>query len=631
MKLSRLFVFAVLSFTSTGLWAANGADVSRPESAVASSLSPGQVYRVRVRAYNTGTTTWTALGNFRLGAASSNGVNWGNFGCGGYSLSTNNARAYLCNNVNPGGFHDFNFDITAPASGPVNFSVQMVQDGVQFFGDVETWSISIAGASNNADVVQGGSTVPASLNRSQRVRVTVRVTNIGSSTWTAANGYRLGALPANGVLWSNFGCGGYANSTTDARAYLCGNVAPGQSHNFQFDITAPGSGTSTKLALRMVRDGFEFFGEAAEWTITLNGPPGLSFVSASGAGFVCGGGAYKAVGVNLRGTAYRGAGEIDEQLRSLNAMNARVVRVFISRNDRDANQAKAAIYDLINTARAINPRIRFVISLTDFYQGTGYHVPGDSGYFNGGFLTNANGWYSSGFRVNYKPYVGALVQELKNAPEIFAWELGNELSVGTDSAADSNVMLAFAYEMGSYIRGLGAQQMITTGFISSHHAAAGKYNGRNLAQLAAAFYSTWNGQTSPFNFVSIHGYNNEWAAPGANSAYDDWLWAQNNKAYMVGEIGFGGGGGCEVFPGGTWDGIAIPATSGGRGPAVRASVDRFFDVKGADAVLNWGFMVGSDNGEGDGCFGIDTLFHFDWNDVYGYYQGKGASLPGGGC
>jgi hypothetical protein len=634
MNVRPMLVFSFLVLTSTTLWAANGADVSRPDSVVPASLNPGQIFRVRIRAYNTGTTTWTALGNYRLGAAASNNVTWSNWGCGGYSLATNNARAYLCGNVAPGGFQDFNFDITAPGSGPATFSAQMVQDGVQWFGDLETWSITINGAVNNADVVQGSSSVPGSMTLSQRVRVTIQVTNIGSSTWTATNLYRLAATANNRVSWSNFGCGGYANSVTDARAYLCANVGPGQSHNFQFDITAPASGTSTTLAVRMVRDGVEFFGETAQWAITLSGGGGgLPFVQASGAGFICNGAAYRVVGANLRGTAYRGVGEIDEQLRSLQSMNGRVVRVFIVRNDRDINQTKQAVYDLINTARSINPRIRFILSLTDFYgAGTGYYAPGDGGFFNNGLLTNFHGWYGSGFRTNYKPFVGALVTEFKNAPEIFAWELGNELSVGTDNAADSNTMLTFAYEMGNYIRGLGAQQMITTGFISSHHAAAGKYNGRTLAQLAAAFYASWNGQTSPFNFMSIHGYNNEWAVGGGNSTIDDWSWAQNTKPYVVGEIGFGGGGGAEPFGGGSWDGIAIPATGGvSRGPAVRASVDHFFDVRGADAVLQWGFMTGTDNGEGDAKFGLDTVLHFDWNDVFGYYQAKGAALPGNGC
>jgi hypothetical protein len=630
MRLSKFSVFACFFFfifTSADLWAANGADVARPESSVPTSLSPGQTVQVRIRAYNTGTTTWTALSNFRLAAGSSNNVTWSGWSCGGYSLSANNARAYLCNSVAPGGFHDFFFNVTAPATGPAFFSAQMVQDGVQFFGDLETWTITVSGATDNATVVTGSSTVPTSMTNGQRVRVTVRVTNTGTTTWSAGALYRLAALSTNGVTWSNFGCGGYANSVTDARAYLCNNVAPGASHDFQFDITAPASGTSTRLAVRMVRDGVAFFGGTGDWTITLSGG-GLPFVTSSGAGFLCNGASYKAVGVNLRGTAFLGVSEIDEQLRSLSSMNARVIRVFITRNDRDINQTKQAIYDLINTARGINPRMRFVLSLTDFYS-TGYNVAGDSGFYNNGLLTNARGWYGSGFRTNYKPFVGLLVQEFKNAPEIFAWELGNELSVGTDSTADSNVMLTFAYEMGNYIRSLGAQQMITTGFISSHHASAGKYNGRTLAQLAAAFYSSWNSQASPFNFLSIHGYNNEWAAPGGNSTYDDWLWAQNNKPYFLGEIGFSGGGtsACGAFGGGSWDGITIPGTAGGRSDAVRISVDRFMDVKGADAVLQWGFMTGADNAEGDRCFGLDTAFHSDWTAVYGYYQSKGSVLP----
>jgi hypothetical protein len=76
---------------------------------------------------NTGTTTWTASGNYRLGSQNpqDNGI-WGT------------GRVYLSSydSIGPGASKTFSFTVTAPAAaGTYNFQWRMVQEAVMWFGD----------------------------------------------------------------------------------------------------------------------------------------------------------------------------------------------------------------------------------------------------------------------------------------------------------------------------------------------------------------------------------------------------------------------------------------------------------------------------------------------------------------
>lgn len=126
------------------------------------------------------------------------------------------------------------------------------------------------GVGNNAQVLTGESSVPSSLTPYETRQVRVRVKNTGGTTWTAGTLYRLGAQTDNGVTWSAFSCGGYMNNLADGRVYLCNNVAPNASYDFVFNVTAPASGTP-HLSVKMVRDGVEWFGSGASWSITVGG------------------------------------------------------------------------------------------------------------------------------------------------------------------------------------------------------------------------------------------------------------------------------------------------------------------------------------------------------------------------
>ena len=131
----------------------------------------------------------------------------------------------------------------------------------------------VAAGANNASIVEGSSAVPGGGSGGATVAVVVRVLNTGSTTWRAADGYRLGAASANEIGWSGWACSGYMNHERDGRAFLCHDTAPGQTHDFRFNVHLPASGT-TRFSVRMVRDGVEWFGETQTWDISVGGGGG---------------------------------------------------------------------------------------------------------------------------------------------------------------------------------------------------------------------------------------------------------------------------------------------------------------------------------------------------------------------
>src|SRR5262249_1086203 len=70
--------------------------------------------------------------------------------------------------------------------------------------------------------------------------------------------------------WSAFPCGGYMTKPSDGRVFLCNDVAPGATYDFQFNVTAPASASgSIRLGVRMVQDGVQWFGGQYAWTLPI--------------------------------------------------------------------------------------------------------------------------------------------------------------------------------------------------------------------------------------------------------------------------------------------------------------------------------------------------------------------------
>ncbi len=297
---------------------------------------------------------------------------------------------------------------------------------------------------------------------------------------------------------------------------------------------------------------------------------------------------YRFIGVNMRGIAYESDDEIIMQLREAGKMGANVVRIFISKNDKDINYIKSKLGNIINISRradliseirtSLNNQtfeFKFVVSLVDFYNNSGHYLAKDqTAYAQRDPINRPDDmsvlkfeWFRKdpnnvilNYEDFYKPFVAQLVAEFWNNEAIIAWELGNEIQ-----AQSADDMLAFIYDMGAFIKtdltleivGVGtlhkpaAKQMVTTGFISARHASNATYNNRDVSTVLTEMYLSWNGRNSPISIGSIHAYNNEqefeasknpsWYKPQHN--HHDLAWfATNNYPFFVGEGGFDGAG-----------------------------------------------------------------------------------------
>ncbi|MCX6712905.1 MAG: DUF2341 domain-containing protein, partial [Candidatus Vogelbacteria bacterium] len=102
---------------------------------VPSTMTAGQTYTVSVTMKNTGTTTWTAADNYRLGSQNpQDNTVWGT---GRVSLSETES-------IVPGQTKTFSFSVKAPTTiSAYNFQWKMMQENVQWFGD-STPNITVA-------------------------------------------------------------------------------------------------------------------------------------------------------------------------------------------------------------------------------------------------------------------------------------------------------------------------------------------------------------------------------------------------------------------------------------------------------------------------------------------------------
>ncbi len=269
----RFPILLATALLATETFAANDGAILFSESAVPSPVFPGAAVTVRVRVQNLGTTSWSASQDYRLGAQD-NQLQWLGYACGGYMNHLTDARVFLCHDVAPGGTHDFTFQVRAPASGTFRLAVRMVRDGVEWFGGSFAWNLSAATASrNDAAIDLSGSSVPSSIAAGETRPVRIRTRNIGTAVWSAGRGHRLGSQGTNRFPWTGFPCGGYMNRPEDGRVFLCRDVAPGETYDFEFLVGAPSASSgSLTLSLRMVQDGVEWFGGEASWTVAVSQP-----------------------------------------------------------------------------------------------------------------------------------------------------------------------------------------------------------------------------------------------------------------------------------------------------------------------------------------------------------------------
>jgi hypothetical protein len=274
---------------SAGYQCTAGPDAQFGSQSVPASLVAGAPATVSVTMRNTGTTTWTAAAGYRLG--SQNPQDNATWGFGRVDLAPGDAIA-------PGGQKVFTFTITAPTTpGSYPFQWRMLREGVGWFGTASTnviVSVTAQPSANNAAFL-GQSGVPTAMTVGQSVTVSLTMQNTGTTTWTAASSYKLGANTAH-----NWG--------TSGRLLLAGgeSVAPGAQKTFTFIITAPTTAGSYPFQWRMLREGVEWFGTAStNVIISVTAQPSANnatFASQSGVPAALAAGQTATVSVTMRNT-----------------------------------------------------------------------------------------------------------------------------------------------------------------------------------------------------------------------------------------------------------------------------------------------------------------------------------------
>lgn len=144
---------------------------------VPATMIAGESYNVSLTFKNSGLTTWSRVGEYKLGSQNpQDNMIWG----------TN--RIYLLESeyITSGGQKTFSFNVTAPSTaGSYNFQWRMVQDGVEWFGDFSS-NISIQVYStflDHCDVLDGwNSHNPISVNTIDKKEGTGCIESSGNGT-----------------------------------------------------------------------------------------------------------------------------------------------------------------------------------------------------------------------------------------------------------------------------------------------------------------------------------------------------------------------------------------------------------------------------------------------------------------
>lgn len=98
---------------------------------VPANMVPGRKYQVLISMKNTGTQPWTKDGGYKLGAVGDNRT-WGA------------TRVSVPKPIPPGEIHTFNFNVVAPTeAGSFEMPWQMLQEGVQWFGNKSTFTVAV--------------------------------------------------------------------------------------------------------------------------------------------------------------------------------------------------------------------------------------------------------------------------------------------------------------------------------------------------------------------------------------------------------------------------------------------------------------------------------------------------------
>jgi C1A family cysteine protease len=216
---------------------------------IPTGMVAGQTYTVHVTVQNTGTTIWTASAGYKLGAVGDSDP-----------FAPNRILLDSGDSIAPGQSKAFTFTMTAPSkAGSYVTDWRMVREGVAWFGSTLLVQLTVQAGPEQYGAAIAANDMPTSMTAGESYVVHVTVQNTGLNTWTAADGYKLGA--AGDV--DPFGPTRILLDASDS-------IAKGQSKAFTFTVTAPRAPGTYVVTWRMVREGVTWFGASSKVSVSVS-------------------------------------------------------------------------------------------------------------------------------------------------------------------------------------------------------------------------------------------------------------------------------------------------------------------------------------------------------------------------
>ena len=224
-------------------------DASITGNDIPASMIAGQTYTVHVTVQNTGSSTWTAAGGYKLGAV-------------GDSDPFAYPRVMLdpSDSIGSSQSKTYTFTMTAPgAAGSYVTDWRMLREGVAWFGATLVVQVTVQAGPESYGAVITVNDMPTSMVAGESYVVHITVQNTGTNTWTAADAYKLGAA-------------GDVNPFGPIRVLFdpSDSIATGQSKMFTFTLTAPGTLGTYTATWQMVREGVTWFGGVSKVTVSVS-------------------------------------------------------------------------------------------------------------------------------------------------------------------------------------------------------------------------------------------------------------------------------------------------------------------------------------------------------------------------
>lgn len=176
-------------------------------------------------------------------------------------------------------------------------------------------------------------------------------------------------------------------------------------------------------------------------------------------------------GFNVSGIVHYGYGDIlqysqtediDKTLQTIKNNNGKLVRVFAPYNQ--ITDAEAARRLGVFLDKADQYDIDVIVCLINYF-GTGFNPQGTDSYYevdNNGFPILNSAFFQDGYKQRYKPFVETVVSSNKHHPNIYAWEVGNELSGRHPD------FLQFMQDISGTIKRIDPNHKIATGMVTAY-------------------------------------------------------------------------------------------------------------------------------------------------------------------